>query len=58
MPTLLVELTKSPTVPLALLTLKQFPAPNCRTDRAFPEAVLPKTRQFDVFKIVFTVGAP
>lgn len=58
MPTLLVELTKSPTVPLALLTLKQFPPPNCLTVSAFAEAALPVTRTALEFMSVGTVGAP
>jgi hypothetical protein len=40
-----------------LLNEATGPAPSCWTLRAVPEAVLPKTKQLDVFSTVGTVGA-
>jgi hypothetical protein len=44
--------------PAVVLKLATFPVPNCWTDRAFPEAVLPNTKQLLVFRTTGTVGAP
>ena len=43
MPVKLLEFTKRPRVPEALLNAATFPAPTCWTERALPEAVLPTT---------------
>jgi hypothetical protein len=50
--------TNSAVVPEALLTLKQFPPPNCLTVSAFAETALPVTRTALEFMSVGTVGAP
>jgi hypothetical protein len=57
-PTFDVELTTSPTFPEALLNATTFPAPSCWTDRALPELVLPRTRQFAVEIKWLTAGLP
>jgi hypothetical protein len=57
-PTLDVALTNKAVAPEAVCALKTFPVPNCWTDRAFPEAVLPNTKQLLVFRTTGTVGAP
>jgi hypothetical protein len=57
MPTYPEGLINSAVAPVVVRKVATFPAPSCWTDRAFPEAVLPKTKQLDVFKTVGTVGA-
>jgi hypothetical protein len=47
-PTFPAGLMNSAVDPVVVLKLATFPAPSCWTDRALPELVLPKTRQFAV----------
>jgi hypothetical protein len=44
--------------PVAVLKLATFPVPSCWTLMAFPDAVLPNTKQLLVFRTTGTVGAP
>jgi len=57
-PTLLVELTKSPKVPVAFEKDATAPAPSCWTLRAVPLDVLPNTSVLLEFINVLTLGVP
>jgi len=57
-PTLLVELTKSPTLPAAFEKDATAPAPSCWTLRAVPLDVLPNTSVLLEFINVLTLGVP
>jgi hypothetical protein len=58
MPTFPAAFTNMAVAPVAVLKLATFPVPNCWTLRAFPDAVLPNTKQLLVFRTTGTVGAP
>jgi hypothetical protein len=57
-PTFPAEVTKRAEVPVDVATFITDPVPSCWTLRAVPVLVLPKMEQFEVFKVVFTVGVP